>query len=208
MLDQRAVPAYNGHAGIRSMDHFRFLAPVYDRLFASVEPARLREQLALPAAGRLLDVGGGTGRVAQALLGLADQVVVLDESVDMLQQARLKALPAVCARAEQLPFADGTFARILVVDAFHHLRDQRQAALELMRVLAPPGRIVIEEPNVEQASVWLIVVVEKLALMRSHLRSPAAVQKIFGAAGGEVRLVREGASFWAVVEKPAPPLPA
>ncbi len=138
------------------LDHFRFVAPVYDRLFASPQPDRLRGLLELPVAGWMLDVGGGTGRVAQALRGLADEVVVLDESAAMLQQARLKGLPAVRGQAESLPFADGAFARILVVDAFHHLQDQQQAAVELLRVLAPSGRLVIEEPNVERTSVRLL----------------------------------------------------
>lgn len=181
------------------LDHFRLVAPIYDRFFASPQPDRLRSLLDLPVAGRLLDVGGGTGRVAQALRGLADQVVVVDESAAMLQQAWLKGLPAVRGQAESLPFADGAFAAILVVDAFHHLQDQQQAAVELLRVLAPSGRLVIEEPNVERASVHLLALAEKLALMRSHFHSPSAVQRIFEAAGGNVRLVRQGMSFWAVV---------
>ena len=185
------------------LDHFRFAAPIYDRVFASPQPDRLRSLLELPVAGRVLDVGGGTGRVAQALRGLADEVVVVDESAAMLQQACLKGLPAARGQAESLPFADGAFARILVVDAFHHLQDQQRAAAELLRVLAPSGRLVIEEPNVERASVRLLALAEKLALMRSHFHSPSAVQQIFEAAGASVRLVRQGASFWAVVERSA-----
>ena len=185
-------------------DHFRFVAPIYDRLFASQQPDRLRSLLDLPVAGWVLDAGGGTGRVAQALRGLADEVVVVDESAAMLQQARLKGLPAIRGQAERLPFSDGAFARILVVDAFHHLQDQQQAAVELLRVLAPSGRLVIEEPNVERVSVRLLALAEKLALMRSHFHSPSAIRQIFEAAGGSVHLVRQGASFWAVVERAAP----
>jgi ubiquinone/menaquinone biosynthesis C-methylase UbiE len=184
-----------------ALDHFRFVAPIYDRLFASPDPDRLRSLLELPFSGPVLDVGGGTGRVAQALRGLADEVVVLDESAAMLQQAQLKGLEAVQGQAERLPFADGAFARILVVDAFHHLEDQRLASSELLRVLAPHGRIVVEEPNVERVSVRLLALAEKLALMRSHFYSPTVVQQLFESAGGRVRLERLGMSFWAVVEK-------
>jgi ubiquinone/menaquinone biosynthesis C-methylase UbiE len=183
------------------MDHFGFLAPIYDRLFSPPDPNRLRGLLELPVGGLVLDVGGGTGRVAQALRGLADEVVILDESAGMLQQASLKALPACRGHAERLPFADGAFARILVVDAFHHLEDQRQAAAELMRVLAPRGRMVIEEPNVERFSVRLLALAEKLAAMRSRFRSPAEVQRVFEAVGGNVRLVRQGMTIWAVVAR-------
>jgi ubiquinone/menaquinone biosynthesis C-methylase UbiE len=136
----------------------------------------------------------------QALPGFVDEIVVLDESVGMLRQARLKGLAAVRGEAERLPFAQGAFARILVVDTFHHLRDQRQVAAELLRVLAPGGRLVLEEPDVERTPVRVIALAEKLLLMRSRFYSPRGVQEMFEAAGGRVRLEREGAKFWAVVE--------
>jgi len=182
------------------LNHFSLVSRYYDRLFPVLNAERLRELLQLPAAGRVLDLGGGTGQVAQALQGFADQIVVLDESVGMLRQARLKGLPAVRGEAERLPFANGAFARILMVDTFHHLRDQRKAATELLRVLAPRGRLVIEEGNVEQTAVRIIALLEKLILMRSRFYAPQAVQAMFEAAGGRVRLEREGGKFWAVVE--------
>jgi ubiquinone/menaquinone biosynthesis C-methylase UbiE len=186
------------------LDHFRLVAPVYDRVLSPPDAERLRRLLELPVTGQILDVGGGTGRVAQTLRGLAGDVVVLDESAAMLEQARLKGLTTVQGQAEHLPFPDDAFARVLIVDAFHHLRDQRQAAAEFLRVLAPGGLIVIEEPNVEAAAVKLVALAEKVALMRSHFRRPVAVQEIMQAAGGRVRLEREGGTFWAIVTKPGP----
>ncbi len=182
------------------LDHFNLVSRYYDRLFRVRNAERLQELLQLPAPGPVLDLGGGTGQVTLALRGLADQVVVLDESIGMLRQARLKGLPTVRGEAERLPFAQGAFARILVVDTFHHLRDQRKAAAELLRVLAPGGRLVIEEGNVELTPVRLVALAEKLILMRSHFFSPQAVQRMFEAGGGQVLLERQGAKFWAVVQ--------
>jgi ubiquinone/menaquinone biosynthesis C-methylase UbiE len=184
-------------------DHFNLVSRYYDRLFPVMNAERLRDLLQLPASGSVLDLGGGTGQVAQALGDHVGDVVILDESAGMLAEARLKGLPAVRGQAERLPFARGAFARILVVDTFHHLRDQRKTAAELLRVLAPGGVLVVEEGNVEFTPVRVIALLEKLLLMRSRFYSPQDVHAIFEAAGGRVRLEREGPKFWAVVEAPA-----
>jgi len=183
------------------LDHFGFLAPIYDRVITAVQAGRLEALLQLPVDGLLLDVGGGTGRVAKVLAGQASPIVVLDESLGMLRQAQEKGLPTACARSEQLPFPDGTIPRILMVDAFHHLGDQDHATAELMRVLAPGGRMVIEEPNIERGAVKLVALAERLALMRSRFRRPREMKRLFQAAGGRVKISRDGSDFWVVVEK-------
>ena len=48
-------------------DHFKFIAPFYDRPTGPPDPLRLMGLLKLPAAGWLLDGGGGTGRVSLPL---------------------------------------------------------------------------------------------------------------------------------------------
>ncbi|UCC62672.1 MAG: class I SAM-dependent methyltransferase [Anaerolineae bacterium] len=183
-------------------DHFGFLAPIYDRvIITAIQAERLKALLQLPVDGPLLDVGGGTGRVAQVLADQASHIVVLDESLGMLRQAQEKRLPTACARSEQLPFPDGAIPRILMVDAFHHLGDQDHAVAELMRVLAPGGRMVIEESNIEHGAVKLVALAERLALMRSRFRTPREVQRLFQATGSQVGISRDGPSFWVVVEK-------
>jgi demethylmenaquinone methyltransferase/2-methoxy-6-polyprenyl-1,4-benzoquinol methylase len=184
-------------------DHFSLFAPFYDRMFDFLDPTRLRELLELPTAGRLLDAGGGTGRVAQALRGLAGQIVVTDLSAAMLHRAAGKdGLYPVRAHTERLPFPDASFDRILVVDAFHHFCDQQEAVAELWRVLVPGGRLVIEEPNVETWPVKLVALAERLALMRSRFYSPGDLQRLFQALGGRVEVYADHAfNAWVVVEK-------
>ncbi|MGB3904043.1 MAG: methyltransferase domain-containing protein, partial [Anaerolineae bacterium] len=73
---------------MKLLDHFALFAPFYDRIFATVSRDRLLELLDLRADGRLLDVGGGTGRVSTALANMTGEVVVTDLSAAMLRQAR------------------------------------------------------------------------------------------------------------------------
>ena len=154
--------------------------------------------------GRLLDAGGGTGRIAQFLHGQAAQVVVADLSFHMLQEARNKdGLQPVNACTEVMPFPDNTFASIIIVDALHHVADQRQTARELWRVLAPGGRLVIEEPDVRKMGVKLIALAEKMLLMRSHFLAPPRIAGLFRPFYARVQIIRDGSTAWVIVEKDA-----
>lgn len=185
-----------------SFDHFSVLAPYYDGVIRLREPQRLIQRLGLPIRGRLLDAGGGTGRVAQALKGMAGDILVADLSMGMLRQAGEKdGLLRVCAPTERLPFADGAFERILMVDALHHVINHKATARELLRVLQPGGRLVIEEPDVRTFTVKLVALAEKLALMRSHFLAPPAIAQMFAVPGVRTRVEAEGFNAWVVVEK-------
>jgi demethylmenaquinone methyltransferase/2-methoxy-6-polyprenyl-1,4-benzoquinol methylase len=182
--------------------HFDLLAPLYETFLPSREPQELCARIGLPVSGALLDAGGGTGRVAQFLVGQADSIVVADFSFGMLAVARRKAdLQAVCSPTESLPFPDGCFARIIMVDAFHHVCNQRKTAEELWRVLQPGGRLVIEEPDVRTFAVKLIAGGEKLALMRSHFLTPSRIAGLFLDPSARVRVESANFNAWIIVEK-------
>jgi ubiquinone/menaquinone biosynthesis C-methylase UbiE len=182
-------------------DHFGILAPFYDRLIKFNDAEALVRRLDLPVEGRVLDAGGGTGRVAAALIGMACQVIVADVSLGMLSQAREKGLAVTCGVAEQLPFPSGTFDRVLMVDALHHVHSQAATAHDLWRVLAPGGRILIVEPDIRTLAVKGIALFEKLALMRSHFISPEKIAGFFEALGARTRIEVEKATAWVIVEK-------
>lgn len=183
-------------------DHFDRLAPIYERLVPPPDQGVLGPLLALSSGHVLLDAAGGTGRVSEALAVSAGRVVVCDTSPRMLEQARKKGLETVQAELESLPFADATFDRILLIDAFHHVKDQRIALRELLRVLKPSGRLVIEEPDVRRLSVKIVALLEKLFLMRSHFKTPAAMIEMIVEVGGVPTLAHEDFfRVWIVVAK-------
>jgi ubiquinone/menaquinone biosynthesis C-methylase UbiE len=88
-----------------------------------------------------------------------------------------------------------------VVDAFHHLRDHEAAARELMRVLAPGGRLVVEEPDIAHWGVKLVALAEKLLLLRSHFYPLETMRVMFDRAGGQARVERQEHTGWVIVEK-------
>ena len=183
------------------LDHFGLLAPFYDRVIRPPDTTRLADLAGLPIRGRLLDAGGGTGRIARSLIELAGQVVVADESWKMLSHAPAgTSLLLTASHVERLPFPTGGFERVLMVDAFHHLRDQEQSLAELVRVCAAGGRVVIEEPDIERALVWGIAVFERVALMRSRFRRAEEIAASFRALGAAVSIHRQDATVWIVAE--------
>lgn len=187
---------------MQGLDHFGWLAPYYERFIKPRQEDPLHSVAGLPVSGPLLDAGGGTGRIAQSLVSLAGRVVVADLSLKMLKEAAGKdQLLAVNCHSEKLPFADGTFERIIMVDALHHVCDQRQTAQDLYRVLAPGGRLVIEEPDVRAWGVKLIAIGEKLLLMRSHFLSPPRIAALFAGLSERVTIRNEGPISYIVVEK-------
>jgi ubiquinone/menaquinone biosynthesis C-methylase UbiE len=187
------------------MDHFDVLAPLYDRLFSPPAEGLLGEFVGLPLEGMLLDVGGGTGRISQQFSGQTGGVVVLDRSMRMLQQARGKArLDLACGSSEDLPFPDGSFACVLVVDAFHHFARQEASLADLWRIVRPGGRLVIEEPDIDHSGVKLIALLERLALFTSHFVRAEEIAARLQAHGATTEVFRSSYNAWVIGEKTSP----
>ena len=186
------------------LDHFSILAPLYDRLITNPEETNIIHLAKLPTEGILLDAGGGTGRIAQHLVGHVTQVVVLDSSIKMLTQALDKnGLRAVGSETEYLPFADASFERVTMVDALHHVAEQVRSLEELWRVLKPGGILVVEEPDIKHFGVKMVALAEKLALFRSHFLSPEVISEHLEQLGAKTSIFREKPNSWIIAEKPA-----
>lgn len=191
-----------GKKEIDMIDHFDLIAAAYDRIIGVPDVAHLQQLLQLPTAGWLLDGGGGTGRVSGQLRPMVGNVVVNDLSHRMLKQALAKPVDAVRGETEQLPFADDCFERILVVDALHHFCDQQDAVQDLIRVLKPGGRLVIEEPDFNRISVKILAAAEKIFLMRSHFYTPEHIRDMVAACGLTASIIRKNDfRAWIVADK-------
>jgi SAM-dependent methyltransferase len=94
----------------------------------------------------VLDVGCGTGTLAAWLADrAAARVWGVDPSAEMLAVARAKLPPGIGlkqGRAENLPFKDGWFERVVLTLVVHHL-DRPRAFAEFRRVLGRGGRLVL-----------------------------------------------------------------
>lgn len=132
-----------------------WLLPLYDPLTrligAGAAHRKLAEQAELGSARRVLEIGCGTGNLVLLVKRMDPQLEVtgLDPDPKALARAARKARRAGLALqldrgfADQLPYPDGSFDRVLSSLMFHHLdADQRVASLrEVRRVLRPGGSL-------------------------------------------------------------------
>lgn len=134
-----------------------WLLPLYDPLtrLMGIDSAhrRLAEHAQLDCARRVLEIGCGTGNLTLLVKRLRPQleVVGLDPDPKALARADRKARRAGLELelhrgfADQLPYPEGSFDRVLSALMFHHLEsDLRVASLrEIARVLRPGGALLL-----------------------------------------------------------------
>jgi ubiquinone/menaquinone biosynthesis C-methylase UbiE len=119
------------------------MGSVYDALVAQAE---------LGDGLRVLEIGCGTGNVTVRARQAAPGADVTGSDPDPLALARaqrkargMTGIRFERAYAQELPFADGEFDRVLSSMMLHHLDDEVKAgaAVEIHRVLRPGGRLHI-----------------------------------------------------------------
>lgn len=106
--------------------------------------AKLRAGVVGGAAGRVLEVGAGTGANFRFYRPATD-VVATEPDPFMLERARRKAAALGCVirfeqcPAEALPFPDATFDTVVATLVLCTVEDPRQSLAEIRRVLKPNG---------------------------------------------------------------------
>jgi SAM-dependent methyltransferase len=189
----------------------------YERLTPPLFGALARdlvERLELPADGRVLDAGTGTGVAAEAAAAAMSggTVVGVDPSLPMLEVARRRAPLLVAGVAPGLPFPDATFDAVVANLVLSHFRDTAGGAGELVRVLRPGGRLGVtawpeerDEPESDGTEAGLIIessleevglakeppAAEKTARGEDWLKQEANLRAVLSGAGLEELVVEE-----------------
>lgn len=106
------------------------------------------KKLLPPTGQRLIEVGGGFGRLVDLYRGY-DQIFVTDYARTQLEEAQRclgpdERITYVVADVYRLPFVDNLFDTLTMVRVMHHLVDVPAALRELRRIIRPGGVGVIE----------------------------------------------------------------
>jgi|SRR5271165_1696547 len=110
-------------------------------------------QLSTPA--RVLEIGAGTGRIGKAFITARDFYVGVDTSLAMLQKfpANSKNCFLVQADGRQLPFCDGTFDVVLLMQVLSGVGDWRGILSETRRVLLPGRSVAVGQTKSPESGI-------------------------------------------------------
>jgi demethylmenaquinone methyltransferase/2-methoxy-6-polyprenyl-1,4-benzoquinol methylase len=141
---------------------FGRIAPRYDlmnTLMTGGQDSRWRrtvaESLVLGDHAQVLDVGTGTGKLAEAVRQAKPRarVIGVDFTLPMLRQAQRDLLFAG-ADALKLPFADETFDAVVSGFVMRNLANVPAGIAEQARVLRPGGQLVVMETTPGPPNLW------------------------------------------------------
>jgi SAM-dependent methyltransferase len=105
-----------------------------------------------PGAKRVLDIGAGPGVFTPQLLARGASCAVVDLSFEMIATARGQVSSGARATfmvgdIDHLPLATGVFDAALCVGVLQYLPSLDFALIELARVVAPGGHVIVTFPN-------------------------------------------------------------
>lgn len=93
---------------------------------------------------KILEIGAGVSEFLPLFKN--NKLTALDISETLLKENKIK-VDLVVGDAENLPFKDKSFDFVFCVGILHHLENQKQALLEIKRVLKSGGKVFISEPT-------------------------------------------------------------
>jgi|GEM_PF-498758 len=144
--------------GIHGQTDFDAVADAYDdslpdhvmQHYIDKRTAFVREHV--PAGSKILDVGSGTGVLAERLLHEGYDVTGADPFAVMLEHmgARDPRLKTVHALGKSLPFDDGAFDFTYSVAVMHHIaepKEIRDTLVEMCRVTKRGGQVLVWDHN-------------------------------------------------------------
>ncbi len=124
-----------------------------EQVFHAARVRMLKAALSDPAsAGRVLDVGAGSGGLAIPLAEAGWDVTAVEVGFEHLERLRDYALdrglhvPVVQADARRLPFAEGAFEVVVLASVVHLASKPGPLLREAERVVADGGTLIVAGP--------------------------------------------------------------
>jgi SAM-dependent methyltransferase len=153
--DRRKLASIRAAREVEAQDYFAAHASQWDELRSlhsadEVVEDALVKALAPDPVGRVLDIGTGTGRMAELFAASAEGVIAVDKSPAMLRLARARlqhlaeeGIEMIQGDFASLPLPEACVDTVLVHQVLHFTHNPAAALREAARVTRPGGRIAI-----------------------------------------------------------------
>jgi len=107
-------------------------------------------------AQRVLDLGAGTGKLTEVLVGLDREVIAVDPVEEMLDELEIAVpgVPRILGTAEDIPIEDDHVDAVVAGQAWHWFIPER-AVPEIARVLRPGGVLGLVWNSRDTSVGWL-----------------------------------------------------
>jgi 2-polyprenyl-3-methyl-5-hydroxy-6-metoxy-1,4-benzoquinol methylase len=94
---------------------------------------------------RICDLGCGTGKIT-SMLAKNNEVYGIDLDNHLLHTAEKNGLKPLNAKIDDIPFEDGFFDVVIMIDSIEHADSRERLAKELYRIIRKDGKIIIFTP--------------------------------------------------------------
>jgi len=182
------------------MNIFDFYSPIYDwfmKFWRLYKPEAIIRALEPKKKEIILDIGGGTGYIANQISKKCKKVIVLDSSAKMLRQAKKYKNPKLIlcnASALSVPYKKGYFDAVVFTGALHHINNSDLSLKEAYRVLKKNGKIVILEFSKKSFIGKILYLFEIIYVEAIKFFRPEELRKKCLKAGfqGEIKKISRG----------------
>ncbi|MCE7737888.1 MAG: methyltransferase domain-containing protein [Candidatus Heimdallarchaeota archaeon] len=162
------------------MDLFSRIAKRYDKIIKGFDLSTILDNLTLIHNEVILDLGGGTGRLAVAFEEYVNGCILLDRSFEMINQAKKKSTTIMIVQgvSEALPFRKGSIPQIFANDTLHHIHKQDETIEQCYEILSTSGHLMVREFDPDHWKTRFLIFFEKLLLFGSKFLSPKSLEEI------------------------------
>lgn len=164
---------------------FKYCARGYDKFMKKFKldvSDEIIKNLGSVEGKKILDIGGGTGTLANQLQLKGAEVTLVDPSVEMTQEAKEKN-KEIFVYAKTLQEAGSElkqeyFDKVIMRDALHHIREADEVMALSYKYLKPGGEIIIWEFNINSFKAKFIWFCETLCFEKSHMFTPETLSRL------------------------------
>lgn len=148
-------------------------------LFNLNQEKEIKDLLQLKGHEIVLDIGGGTGRLAASLSKDCQKIYVLDESKGMLSKVPPKDnLVPILGNALAMEFQDKTMDIVVLCDVLHHVKEQAKLMEEINRVLKKDGKLVLLDFEKTNIRIRLLSAFEHILFGKLYFKTSQEVKDL------------------------------